>query len=177
MSAVLIAVILCSMCVGRNDQPCLIVVAVETPLANLCVGVRLASFDVERFSLRKGLDVACFSSPFSFGGWHDMEEAAVELSMRNLDDTSIPLIFILNMESSVCSIIDEGVFEVVLKDLEVLSWGSGVVGNNQLVTLGWDGKGLVSIQDTNYLIADAGIWREELILRSLHLIYPTTKIC
>ena len=154
--------------VSWDDQPLLVDSSVEFPLTDLSVLVGLASLDVQGLPFSEGLDAAGLTSPLSSGHWHDLEEAAGELPSIGLDDSSIVAVFLLYMKSLKGRVIDEGVFVVVLEDLEELPSLAMVVCNGQLVGLILDGEGLVVVKSTGDLVGGLGVGGEEKVLLSLH---------
>ena len=154
--------------VSRDDQPSLVVVAMKLPLANLSVGIGFASFDVQRFPIREGVDVASLSSPLPLGNRDDFEETALKLSGVRFDSSSISFVFLLNVEGSAGGGVDEGVLLVVLVDVEELIGGAVIVVDGEFVVIVAEGEGLLVVHNADDLVGEVGVRGEEEVLWSLH---------
>ena len=140
----------------------------KLPLANLGVGISFASFDVQRFPIREGVDVASLSSPLALGNRDDMEETALELSGVRFDNSSISFIFLLYMEGRAGGGIDKGVLLIVLVDVEELVGGTVIVVDGEFVVIVAEGEGLLVIHNTDDFVGEVGVGGEEEVLWSLH---------
>jgi hypothetical protein len=64
---------------SRLDQPLLVFISMEAPLADFYIRNHLSSFNVERFS-GKGLEIDSFVGPFTLCHWGYLNIAAGELA-------------------------------------------------------------------------------------------------
>jgi len=154
--------------VCRNDEPCLVVVSVKLPLAYFSVGIGFPSFNVKRFSICEGVDVASFSSPLSFGSRCDMEETALELSGVSFDISSVCFAFLLDVESGAGAWVDKGIFLVVLVDVEELVGAALIVVDGEFVVILTKGEGLFVVHHADDLVGEAGVRGKQEVLGSLH---------
>lgn len=140
----------------RKDEPLLTTATSKFGLADLTIGSSLVSFDIDRHPIAKGHQMTCLPSPLPLGDWYNLDIAALKVSGVDLHKSAIIFIFILNPDGRIAGDVDEGIFMVVLQDVEELAGGTKVVIEHDFLAAILHAESFLLIEDTDDFIGYGG---------------------